>query len=461
MARNTKFGNTQRLESVNSSSINYAGSLKKLARRLWPDRRGRFTRLGDSSPTSRSDLGRGCYYHEDPSDPSCSPDPDPDPDPDPTIPAPVPGALPAICVWRESQPVYFYIISPSIKHVLCEPPPTEAETNFADYGCPSTRPAAGGQGSDEGSSSLSSKAEASKSRNKRHRNLLKKRPGQDPPDGQTPKKPRADSSPSPQLACPCYKLDPVLHQRCLIFPPRYVSDVRQHVQRAHKRQPLHCPTCKRIFDDADADESTLRDQRHDHIRQRDCVQSDRSVPGITEDQLERLRNPESSQRRNRSTEGKWYEIWDILFPGIARPRSPYLEPSAHELAVVGEAIRDAIPSFFHYLHTNPLPEEARPGLPYVNLILHHLAGFFTSQRPAPAQPVSPNPVPLRNLAPAPPPALPPVPPPAPGPESTIVPSTSELEILEPTIAMLLSGWDLTPYLLGPPYDEQESYREGE
>ncbi|KAK7753145.1 hypothetical protein SLS62_004877 [Diatrype stigma] len=141
-------------------------------------------------------------------------------------------------------------------------------------------------------------------RNKRRQN------GGDPPDDQDGKRPppkspaaiTSDPGNHRPFACPyqVYHLrsDP---PRCPTF--KQLPALRQHINRKH-RQPHHCPRCGLTF--ADSDQCTA------HRSQQNCQDRHFSpLPGATQRHF----------RKRRSEDERWYEIWDILFPGSERPRS--------------------------------------------------------------------------------------------------------------------------------------------
>lgn len=122
------------------------------------------------------------------------------------------------------------------------------------------------------------------------------------------------------LACPYYKRDRFRHSKCLFFDLTKISYVKQHLRR-HHMQPHYCPLCGQSF-------NKLEDQRA-HIRLLQCARRDFEEPdGINEDQSKKL---ESRVNRKWSLEQQWFSIWDIVFPGVERPQSPYTEGPIHEI----------------------------------------------------------------------------------------------------------------------------------
>ncbi|KAI0095674.1 hypothetical protein F4776DRAFT_677389 [Hypoxylon sp. NC0597] len=124
---------------------------------------------------------------------------------------------------------------------------------------------------------------------------------------------RADTSGS-LWACPFYVRNGEEHWRCLDFKLKRIVDVRQHIYRKHVL-PVHCPTCGVEF----AHEYL----RVEHIIASFCEPRQFNLSGAAADQLEAMSR--AARDGNASTEEeRWFEIWMILFPGIARPESPYI-----------------------------------------------------------------------------------------------------------------------------------------
>lgn len=114
------------------------------------------------------------------------------------------------------------------------------------------------------------------------------------------------------LACPFAKKDPVAHEHCHNYELREIKHVKQHLKRCHLI--VVCPRCKIGYNSQD-----LLDQ---HLvggcEIRDCPDPE----GMTPKQHEILR-PRTNHKV--SLEEQWYFIWDTLFPGLARPPTPYKE----------------------------------------------------------------------------------------------------------------------------------------
>ncbi|SPO03256.1 uncharacterized protein DNG_05938 [Cephalotrichum gorgonifer] len=80
--------------------------------------------------------------------------------------------------------------------------------------------------------------------------------------------------------------------------------------------PPHCQICNTSFQ--------TDDQLRQHIRSMTCERRPYTPPdGVTEDQIFQLR---SRVNQKNSLEDQWYEVFEIVFPGAAKPASVYLDP---------------------------------------------------------------------------------------------------------------------------------------
>lgn len=115
------------------------------------------------------------------------------------------------------------------------------------------------------------------------------------------------------LACPYFKKDPQRHRDCCGFGFQKISYVKGHIYEKHVIS-IYCPLCGQSFDNM-----PLRDS---HTRERTCEPVDDFHPpdGITMEQRAWLHR---RVPRNLSEEQQWYHVFDHLFPGHTRPRTPY------------------------------------------------------------------------------------------------------------------------------------------
>ncbi|KAI1270720.1 hypothetical protein F5Y18DRAFT_369296 [Xylariaceae sp. FL1019] len=121
------------------------------------------------------------------------------------------------------------------------------------------------------------------------------------------------------FACPFVKQSPVEHHKCTRFILKRIQDVKQHIFRHHCGPEIYCPVCFAEFE-------RFQD-RDDHIRQGGCTRQEIRLLYISDDQKQALRRKFSSS----DPEERWMNLWDLIFPGSRRPRSPYVENGQMEL----------------------------------------------------------------------------------------------------------------------------------
>jgi hypothetical protein len=138
-------------------------------------------------------------------------------------------------------------------------------------------------------------------------------------DGKFPQEPTSSIS-NEQVhhrlfACPFPKQYPTRYGECWVRILENVSRVKQHLKRDH-RLPLYCPRCFEEFIDEDT--------RDEHTRLAICRQNARrKIEGVTNSQFRLL----GKRSQSNSEKGRWYEVFEILFPGEPLPSSPYLDRS--------------------------------------------------------------------------------------------------------------------------------------
>ncbi|KAL7619706.1 hypothetical protein AAE478_010248 [Parahypoxylon ruwenzoriense] len=121
------------------------------------------------------------------------------------------------------------------------------------------------------------------------------------------------------LACPYAKKDPVQYRDCYRYFLARVRDVKQHLNRCHRR-PIYCPICKETFEDEDA--------RDCHIVTKGCsARPSIVVQGISETQKKELNQRVSSKMPE---EQQWFTVFDIIFSPHPRPRTPYRDRELSE-----------------------------------------------------------------------------------------------------------------------------------
>ncbi|KAK7992961.1 hypothetical protein PG996_012015 [Apiospora saccharicola] len=129
-----------------------------------------------------------------------------------------------------------------------------------------------------------------------------------------------DDDEGPTLACPFYKKDKITHSKCLTFRLSRVRDVKQHLNRKHI-QPQSCARCSHHFDT----QKSLRT----HNRSASCTLEDFMKPaGIAKDQKKELG---TRVGRKLGLAEQWYQVWEIGFPLLDHPISPFVESPIQEV----------------------------------------------------------------------------------------------------------------------------------
>jgi hypothetical protein len=120
------------------------------------------------------------------------------------------------------------------------------------------------------------------------------------------------------LACPFWKLEPAKYRQCLKLECfREVNRVKQHLTRKHAEPKIYCDMCKLTFEHEPAKICHLQQDRAT------CV-----YKPWTEQLITRSQQGELHKKSKADTErDKWFDIWDILFPGAPRPSSPFIDES--------------------------------------------------------------------------------------------------------------------------------------
>ncbi len=144
------------------------------------------------------------------------------------------------------------------------------------------------------------------------------------------------------LACPFYKMDPWKFDRCLSYKLSKMSYVKQHLLRYHDASHCNCPTYQHP--------SNNKAERDSHPRSQDCQKSQYTLYVMT---AEQKRDIQRAAGRKITCEGKWYQIWSILFPGAKRPDSPFVK--GHYFAEVLSSIR----AFYHNSRSHIIEETFR------------------------------------------------------------------------------------------------------
>ncbi|KAK0614651.1 hypothetical protein B0T14DRAFT_528850 [Immersiella caudata] len=115
------------------------------------------------------------------------------------------------------------------------------------------------------------------------------------------------------LACPYWKKDSGKYAYCFKWKFKEVKRMKEHLRRCHSK--IRCPRCQEDFCDTDS--------RDLHIRAGGCeLQPDIIDERLNESQIRKLGARGSSKQTQYD---RWYVVWDILFPGIPKPDSPFID----------------------------------------------------------------------------------------------------------------------------------------
>lgn len=117
------------------------------------------------------------------------------------------------------------------------------------------------------------------------------------------------------LACPYWKRDSEKYRACCKLAHKRIRDVKQHLHRRHTPE-FYCQRCFETFEDG---------TRHEiHVASiTPCVRpTGAQLEGLSTTQSRALTR--KSDRRL-TEEKQWFAVWDIVFPGINRPGSAYVD----------------------------------------------------------------------------------------------------------------------------------------
>ncbi|KAI8711647.1 hypothetical protein NCS52_01428800 [Fusarium sp. LHS14.1] len=158
-----------------------------------------------------------------------------------------------------------------------------------------------------------------RSKNREQRPLKRRRRASEedenePSDRRILQKRSTDDDSFSKFACPFYKRDPANYDDCFRYNLKRIAYVKHNLKRNH-RQPTHCEICLEQLPDEDV--------LHDHIRAQSCRKREYIAPdGMTALQEKKIVSRVGAKTKSASEQ--WFEIHEILFPGVPRPQSPYL-----------------------------------------------------------------------------------------------------------------------------------------
>ncbi|KAK0648714.1 hypothetical protein B0T16DRAFT_408654 [Cercophora newfieldiana] len=161
----------------------------------------------------------------------------------------------------------------------------------------------------------SSQTEASQKRRLRSSEENSDGFGDDDNESPRPRKKATNGSqPRKFFACPFWKKNPRAHRDCFSYKLSRIKDVKQHLARQHT--PIHCERCLKVFRD--------RHTKWSHFESDEpCSRGlHGELDGITNEQSEDLRK---KSKRGQTESEQWFAVWQVLFPAISRPDSPYMD----------------------------------------------------------------------------------------------------------------------------------------
>ncbi|KAK3989613.1 hypothetical protein QBC44DRAFT_327284 [Cladorrhinum sp. PSN332] len=133
--------------------------------------------------------------------------------------------------------------------------------------------------------------------------------------------------------CPFHKYSPKKYRRlCLLSRFPTIRSVISHIEAVHCRAP-YCPICHSEFKRPRGDA-----KRRKHIRARQCKPREGSIEieGLQGDRMDRLCELEPSG----TDKEQWTQIWNIAYPELKPPSTPYLDTRDDPYVKLVQAARD-------------------------------------------------------------------------------------------------------------------------
>ncbi|KAK0667090.1 hypothetical protein QBC41DRAFT_229168 [Cercophora samala] len=193
-----------------------------------------------------------------------------------------------------------------------------------------------------------------------------------------PSTPLSGNSREPLLACPFHKRDPIKYnvhgdsgsgkkhryRPCTGPGFKSIQRLKEHLKRTHS--PVQCERCKETFNPGkggDRAESLNKLAEH-HKSEVPCPLRDASLKeGVDEVQWAMLDKQNRKKNQEVHRVEKWFEIWDVLFPEVARPESPWHEiPSSFASGTPKDGEDYFVDLFFNILD-HKIQQGDIPGLP--------------------------------------------------------------------------------------------------
>jgi len=129
-----------------------------------------------------------------------------------------------------------------------------------------------------------------------------------------------------RFACPFYRNNYQQYQSCGSFDLFRIKDVKQHLERKHKKPPISCSRCHVAFDTAEGLTAHAEDASCDPRPEPET---------INESHMQKLKQKKYANR-GKSPEEQWWDIWATVFPNLGG-----LRPSVY----VGNAVEESTRQF--------------------------------------------------------------------------------------------------------------------
>ncbi|KAI9743783.1 MAG: hypothetical protein M1818_002517 [Claussenomyces sp. TS43310] len=186
---------------------------------------------------------------------------------------------------------------------------------------------------------------------------------EDDNDEKAPKRSRTnlgappDGGDSLRLACPFRKHDKVKYnvhdfKTCTLSPFENISRLKEHLYRSHKA-PIQCVRCWLVLPSQQALDCHLT------VVNMCDLQPGKREDGISLDIEKRLRTKKKTSR-DQTAEGRWKEIYQLLFPGEEVPSAWFeylLEDALPRILPIEEHLRREVPRMSRELIQNELSRQ--------------------------------------------------------------------------------------------------------
>ncbi|KAK1754759.1 hypothetical protein QBC47DRAFT_384864 [Echria macrotheca] len=185
--------------------------------------------------------------------------------------------------------------------------------------------------------------------------------------------PGSGGEPQRMLACPFHKRDSAKYgiqhvntgngkkqhkyRACMGPGFKSIQRLKEHLKRVHS--PVQCERCHEIFPGTDRAACLARLAEHRKMASSCELGDPTKKEGIDEAQWAAL--DKQNRKKNQETHRveKWFEIWDVLFPDVPRPKSPWHDVTVPNLFPAASSSQDA--EHFANLFLNIMDHKVKQG----------------------------------------------------------------------------------------------------